>query len=116
LPITLVGLVSSICGKMKEALACYRAAPNFEAAAGLIREVPEHPAGQSYEWLMRLKTLLDERPKNFGRVMTTPEKKILERMMEQALSVSRKKAPAKKAAAKKAPVKRAPARRTPPKF
>jgi hypothetical protein len=103
-------------GKLKEALACYRAAPDFEAAVGLIREIPEHPAGQSYEWLLRLKTLLDERPENFGRVMTTPEKKILEQMLEQALGVSRKKTAAKKAAAKKAPVKRAPARRTPPKF
>jgi tetratricopeptide (TPR) repeat protein len=101
-------------GRLKEALACYRAAPDFEAAVGLIREIPDHPAGQSYEWLMRLKALVDERPDNFSRVMTTPEKRILERMLEQALGVSRAKAAAKKAMAKKATAKRAPARRAPP--
>jgi hypothetical protein len=101
-------------GKLKEALACYRAAPDFEAAVRLIREIPDHPAGQSYEWLMRLQTLVGERPENFSRVMTTPEKKILEQMLEQALGVSRKKPATKKATAKKAATKRVPVRRTMP--
>ena len=106
-------------GKLKEALACYRAAPDFEAAVALIREIPEHPAAQSYEWLIRLKQIVEDRPENFSRVMTTPEKKILEQMLEQALGVSKKKpaakkATAKKAAAKKATTKRAPARWAPP--
>jgi hypothetical protein len=46
--------------------------------------------------------------------MTTPEKKILEQMLEQALGVSRKKPATKKATAKKAAAKRVPVRRTMP--
>jgi tetratricopeptide (TPR) repeat protein len=101
-------------GKLKEALACYRSAPDFESAVALIREIPEHPAAQSYDWLMRLKTLVDQRPENFSRVMTTPEKKILERMLEQALGVSRKKPAARKMTAKKPAPKSMQTHRAPP--
>jgi tetratricopeptide (TPR) repeat protein len=98
-------------GKLKEALACYRAAPDFESAAALIREIPGHPAADSFDWLLRLRALLGERPENFNRVITPPEKKLLEQMLEQALGVQRKsKATTKKAATKRAatPKKRAP--------
>jgi hypothetical protein len=67
----------------------------------------------SYEWLMQLRTLAEARPENFNRVMTAPEKKILEQMLEHALGVSRKKAAAKKTAPKKAAAKRPPPQRTP---
>ncbi|MFN3325010.1 MAG: hypothetical protein ACK5AZ_16060 [Bryobacteraceae bacterium] len=96
-------------GKLKEALACYRAIPDFDRAAAMIRELPEHPASESYEWLLRLKGLLAERPGNFNKVMTAPEKKILEKMLEQGLGVARKTPAPRKAAVKKAPAKRAAA-------
>jgi hypothetical protein len=98
-------------GKLKEALACYRAAPDFEAASKLIREIPDHPAASAYQWLMRLKKTLEERPDEFNRVMTPPEKKILEQMLEQGLGVARRKAAPRKAAAKKTAAKKAPAKR-----
>ena len=99
-------------GKPREALACYRAVPDFEAALALIREIPDHPASASYLWLTRLKALVAERPENFNKVMTAPEKKILEQMLEQALGVARKKAAVKKAATKKTAAKKAPAKKT----
>jgi hypothetical protein len=98
-------------GKLKEALACYRAAPDFDAAASLIRQIPDHPASSAYEWLLRLKNTLEQRPEEFNRVMTTPEKKILEQMLEQGLGVARKKPAPRKAAAKKTAAKKAPAKR-----
>jgi hypothetical protein len=98
-------------GKLKEALSCYRQAADFESAAALIRDIPDHPAAQSFEWLIRLRALLQERPENFNRVISTTEKKLLEQMLEQALGVQRKA----KATAKKAAVKRpAATKRVPP--
>jgi hypothetical protein len=102
-------------GKLKEALGCYRAAPDFEAAVAMIRELPEHPAAEAYEWLIRLRSVLGERPEQFNKVMTTPEKKLLQELLEQGLGVQRKartarKAAVKKAAAKKTAVKKAAAK------
>ncbi len=101
-------------GNAKSALDCYRRVPDFENAAALIREVSEHSAGESYEWLLRFRQLVAERPANFNRVMIEPEKKVLEQMLEEALGVGRKKAGAKKAAKKavsKSAVKKAAAPR-----
>jgi tetratricopeptide (TPR) repeat protein len=78
-------------GKLKEALACYRLAPDFDAALAMIRDVGTHPAAEAYEWLDRLRRLVAERPQNFNRVMQASEKKILEQMLEEALGVARKK-------------------------
>ena len=105
-------------GKFKEALACYRSIPDFDATASLIKEVGEHPAAESYEWLIRLKEVLAGRPANFGRVMTPAEKKILEQMLEQGLGVKRRQPAPRKtgAAAKKTPVKRAAAKKKPDYF
>lgn len=94
-------------GKLREALACYRAAPDFDAAAAMIRELPDHAAAQSYDWLMRLRAILEQRPENFNKVMTAPEKKLLEQLLEQGLGVQRKPKAPRKAAAKKAVAKRA---------
>ncbi len=102
-------------GKLKEALSCYRAAPDFEAAAALIREIPNHPAAESYEWLIRLKASLDQRPANFGKVMTAPEKKVLEQLLEQGLGVQRKPRAPRKAATKKTATKKTAAKKTAPK-
>ncbi|MBV8843578.1 MAG: hypothetical protein JO307_12285 [Bryobacterales bacterium] len=58
-----------------------------------------------------------KRPDNFNRVMTAPEKKLLEAMLEKGLGVQRKKAtPKKQAGKKKAPegTKRAKVKRTRP--
>jgi tetratricopeptide (TPR) repeat protein len=93
-------------GKLKEALACYRAVPDFDAAAALIREVGAHPAAESYEWLMKLKAVVGERPANFSRVMQASEKKVLEQMLEQALGVTRKRPAARKTAPRAARTKR----------
>ena len=101
-------------GKPKEALACYRSIPDFEAAAALIKDLSDHPATEAYDWLIRLKEVLAGRPANFSRVMTPAEKKILEQMLEQGLGVKRRQpAPRKTTAAKKAPVKRAAAKKNP---
>jgi len=102
-------------GNAKAALDCYRRVPDFENAAALIREVGEHSAGESYEWLLRFRQLVAERPANFNRVMIEPEKKVLEQMLEEALGVARKKPGAKKAAKKtvsKSAVKKAAAPRS----
>ena len=59
--------------------------------------------------------VLTRRPENFNRVMTPPEKKLLEGMLERGLGVQRKKPVVKKAAPrasqKKAAPKRAPQKR-----
>ncbi len=100
-------------GKLGEALSCYRSAPDFESAAELIRDLPGHPAAASYQWLIQLRTVLAGRPENFSKVMTAPEKKVLEELLEQGLGVRRKpKTPRKTAVRKTAARKTAsPARR-----
>ena len=111
-------------GNLKEALACYRAIPDFDAAVSLIREIPDHAAGPAYHWLIELKAVLDRRPQNFARVMTAPEKAVLEQMLEQGLGVTRRKPAAKKAAPRKAaakktapkPAAKKPAPRRPPRL
>jgi len=100
-------------GQLKEALNCYRAIPDFETAAALIRQVGAHPAAEAYEWLEKLRKLVAERPQNFNRVMQPSEKKILEGMLEQALGVARKKPAASKAGAKTT-AKRAATKRAAP--
>ena len=90
--------------------------PDFDAASALIREVGDHPAAESYEWLTRLNALIAEKPEKFNRVMLAPEKKLLEESLERALGVARKKAVPRKTAVKKAAGPKALARRgRPPK-
>jgi len=97
-------------GEPEKALRCYRSAPDFHAALQLVRQIEGHSARASLEWLAELDTVLARRPDNFNRVMTQPEKKLLEAMLEKGLGVQRKKvAPKKQVAKKKAPVKQ-PAR------
>ena len=88
-------------GKLKEALRCYRAIPDFDAAAALIGNIADHPAGPSYAWLLKMRKLVAERPENFGRAMQPSEKKVLQQMLEEALGVARKRPAARKAAAPK---------------
>ena len=97
-------------GDSEKALKCYRSAPDFESALKLVRALETHPAKPSLEWLADLGKVLERRPENFNRVMTFPEKKLLESMLEKGLGVQRKKPAAKKAATKKraTPVKRPP--------
>jgi hypothetical protein len=85
-----------------------------------------HAAQPSLEWLAELDGLVARRPDNFNRVMTAPEKSLLEAMLERGLGVQRKKPAPKKAAtkktvtkkavAKKAPTKRTPGKRLPEVF
>ena len=89
----------------EKALRCFRSAPDFVAALELVRQIEGHSARASLEWLAELDTVLAKRPDNFNRVMTLPEKKLLEAMLEKGLGVQRKKAaPKKQVARKKAPV------------
>jgi hypothetical protein len=88
-------------GDREKALRCFRSVPDFEAALGLVRELEGHPARESLEWLAELGKMLERRPGNFSRVMTAPEKKLLEAMLERGLGVQRQKPSAKKAAGKK---------------
>ncbi len=102
-------------GGLKEALQCYRSIPDFDTSLALLRELGDHPAAASLEWVARMRTLVEERPEKFGKVMTTAEKKILEELLERSLGVTRRKPAAKKVATKKAstPRKRAPYRPAP---
>jgi hypothetical protein len=104
-------------GDRDKALKCYRSIPDFAAALNLVRQMEGHAAQASLEWLSELDKLLAKRPDNFNRVMTAPEKKLLEGMLERGLGVQRKKPAAKKPAAKKtapaAPRKRTPVKRQP---
>ncbi|MCC6368335.1 MAG: hypothetical protein IT165_32825 [Bryobacterales bacterium] len=93
-------------GNPKEALACYREVPDFGAAFRLIQELKDHPAADSLRWLQRLQKVIDDRPANFTRVMTAAEKQLLEKLLEQALGVSRKKPATRQSAAADANVKR----------
>jgi hypothetical protein len=98
-------------GNRKEALACLRAIPDFDAAFELMKELGDHPAAGSYAWLVELQKVIARRPENFNRVMQASEKKLLEETLERALGVAKKKPVARKKAAgpvkKKAPAKRA---------
>ncbi len=88
-------------GDHAKALACYRAAPDFAAAIKLVRQIEGHSAAPSLEWLAEMDALLARRPENFNRVMTMPEKKFLEGLLERGLGVQRKKPAAKKVPAAK---------------
>ncbi|HWF09584.1 MAG TPA: hypothetical protein VG297_14035 [Bryobacteraceae bacterium] len=88
-------------GDKEKALRCFRSAADFDAALGLVRQMEGHPARESLEWLAELNTMLARRPENFNRVMTPPEKKLLESMLERGLGVQRKKPAPRKATAKK---------------
>ena len=87
-------------GELDKALKCYRSAPDFDAALKLVKEIADHPARASLEWLSELNGVLEHRPDNFNRVMTGPEKKLLEAMLERGLGVQRKKPVARKAGTK----------------
>src|SRR4029077_5738349 len=43
-----------LAGNTKEALNCYRSIPDFEAALKLVRQIGEHPAAESLEWLSKM--------------------------------------------------------------
>ena len=92
-------------GGLKEALACYRSIPDVTEALKVIKEMGDHPAAESLQWMARLDKLVKERPAAFPKSVTAAEKKHLEQLLEQSLGVARKKpqkAVAKKVAAKKA--------------
>jgi hypothetical protein len=102
-------------GDRDKALRAYRSAADFTSALGLVRQIDDHPARKSLEWLAEMDQLVNRRPDNFGRVMLPAEKKLLEGVLERGLGVQKKKpAPRKKAAtetaAKTTARKKAPAR------
>jgi hypothetical protein len=101
-------------GDKEKALRCFRSIPDFAAALGLVRELEDHPARESLEWLAELGTMLDRRPTNFNRVMTPAEKKLLEAMLERGLGVQRQKPAAKKAAGKKVAAAKPAGKKTAP--
>jgi hypothetical protein len=107
-------------GDRDRSLKCYRSTPDFGAALNLVRQIENHPARPSLEWLAEVDALFSRRPDNFNRTMTAAEKKLLEATLERGLGVQRRKPAAKKTAratvAKKSgPKKRVAAKRTPPK-
>ena len=86
-------------GDRDRALKCYRSIPDFGAALKLMRQIENHPARPSLEWLAEVDVLFSRRPDNFNRTMTAPEKKLLEAILERGLGVQRRKPAAKKKAA-----------------
>ena len=98
---------------LKEALTCYRAVPNLDAALKLVREMGEHPAAASLEWMSKLRQLVSERPEKFTKLVTAAEKKLLEDVLEEALGVTRRKtAPRKRASKKAAPPRKRAVKKT----
>jgi hypothetical protein len=102
-------------GDRDKALRAYRSAADFTSALGLVRQIDDHPARKSLEWLAEMDQLVKRRPDNFGRVMLPAEKRLLEGVLERGLGVQKKKpTPRKKAApetaAKTTAKKKAPAR------
>jgi tetratricopeptide (TPR) repeat protein len=84
-------------GDRDRALKCYRSIPDSGATLNLVRQIENHPARPSLEWLAEVDALFARRPDNFNRTMTAPEKKLLEATLERGLGVQRKKlAPKKK--------------------
>jgi len=102
-------------GNLKEALACYRSIPDFDAAYALLQELKDHPAAGSYEWLVRLRQVLAERPEKFARVMLPSEKGLLEELLEQALGTKRKKPAPRQAAPRRTTARRTAPRKPPEK-
>jgi hypothetical protein len=78
-------------GQLKEALNCYRSVPDLESALCVVRELIEHPAAPSLEWMAQLQELVSKRPEKFTKIVTPAEKKILEDLLERALGVTRRK-------------------------
>jgi hypothetical protein len=96
-------------GERKDALQCFRKIPDFERTLALLDEIGEHPAADSLRWVSEMQKLASRRPAEFAKVMTPPEKKLLEAILEQSLGITRKKPAVRKAAAKKkAPPKKRP--------
>lgn len=92
-------------GDLAAAVDCLRQVPNVEAAYEIMRQMePRHIAQDSYDWMMQVREVFAKRPANFNKVMTVPEKKALQLLLEQGLGVQRKVPAARKtgAAAKKA--------------
>ncbi len=106
-------------GDRDRALKCYRSIPDFGAALNLVRQIEDHSARPSLEWLAEVDALFSRRPENFNRTMTLAEKKSLEATLERGLGVQRKKATTKKrtlpSAKKSAPKKKVAPKHTPPK-
>lgn len=88
-------------GDLKGALNCYRAVPDLEAALKLLRDLGDHPAGPSLEWISKMRALVAERPDRFTRLVTPAEKKLLEELLEEALGVKRRKRAAAKPSRRK---------------
>ena len=103
-------------GQLKEALNCYRAVPDLESALRVVRELGEHPAAPSLEWMAQLQALVSKRPEKFTKLVTPAEKKILGELLERALGVARPKRAAAQPRPKKtaAPRKRAAQRAASP--
>jgi len=93
-------------GNLRDALDCYRSIPDFDAALALVREAGDHPAAESLEWIAKLRELVAKRPEKFLEVVTAPEKKLLEELLERSLGVSRRKPAPRKPAAKRATAKK----------
>ncbi len=86
-------------GSPQDALRCYRSIPDFDKTLELLDTVGRHPARESLLWMRRMRDLAGERPADFQKTILPAEKKLLEEVLESALGVARKKAPARRAAA-----------------
>ena len=101
-----------LAGNRKEALACYRSIPDFNATLKLIDEMGEHPAAESLRWIAEMQKLVDKRPEKFTRMIVPEEKKLLEDILERSLGVSRRKVAARKSGTKRTVTKKTVTKKT----
>ena len=91
-------------GLRKEALRNLRAIPDLRKSLDLARQMEDHPAAPSLQWMGEVDRVLLKRPENFLRVATEAEKKYFQKLLESNLP-----------GARRTPVKRAPRKpRKPP--
>ncbi|MDP2996245.1 MAG: hypothetical protein Q8N47_02075 [Bryobacterales bacterium] len=83
-------------GLRKEALRNLRAIPDIQKSLDLARQMEDHPAAPSLQWMGEVDRVLLKRPENFLRVATEAEKKYFQALLESNLPGARR-TPAKRA-------------------
>ena len=86
-------------GLRKEALRNLRAIPDIRKALDLARQMEDHPAVPSLQWMGEVDRVLLKRPENFLRVATEAEKKYFQKLLESNLPGARR-TPVKRVARK----------------
>jgi len=86
-------------GLRKEAMRNLRAIPDIRKALELARQMEDHPAAPSLQWMGEVDRALRKRPENFLRVATEAEKKYFQDLLESNLPGARR-TPVKRVARK----------------